>query len=142
MLIVASASHRLGNTADAVEAIERALELLDAFELRRPLIGIPRSDLEALLERLGIDRGEFLSGVPDVFPEPTNDWTLTRAQIRVLKALEHTGHIDELAANLHVSTNTVKSHLTNIYRKLGVRSRPEALATARIHGILHDDSER
>jgi LuxR family maltose regulon positive regulatory protein len=125
-----------------VEAIERALELLDAFELRRPLIGIPRSDLEALLERLGIDREEFLSGVPDVFPEPTNDWTLTRAQIRVLKALEHTGHIDELAATLHVSTNTVKSHLTNISRNLGVRSRPEALATARIHGILHDDSER
>ncbi|WP_281242393.1 LuxR C-terminal-related transcriptional regulator [Herbiconiux ginsengi] len=142
MLIVASASHRLGNTADAVEALERALELLDAFELRRPLIGIPRSDLEALLERLGINRSGFLSGVPDVFPEPTDDWTLTRAQIRVLKALEHTGRIDELAATLHVSTNTVKSHLTNIYRKLGVRSRPEALATARIHGILRDDSER
>ena len=37
---------------------------------------------------------------------------------------------------MYVSLNTVKTHLKNIYRKLGVASRSEAVAIARAHGLL------
>ena len=36
----------------------------------------------------------------------------------------------EIAAALRVSPRTVNGHLSNIYRKLGVRGRTEAVATA------------
>ena len=42
----------------------------------------------------------------------------------------------EIARSLHISEATVKSHLTHVYTKLGVRSRGAAVAAARTSGIL------
>jgi LuxR family maltose regulon positive regulatory protein len=42
----------------------------------------------------------------------------------------------EIAAELFVSTNTLKTHVQRIYRKLGVSSRVEAIAEARRLGVL------
>jgi LuxR family maltose regulon positive regulatory protein len=36
-----------------------------------------------------------------------------------------------IAAELHMSVNTLKTHLKSIYRKLGTRSREESIARAR-----------
>lgn len=44
----------------------------------------------------------------------------------------------EIAAAVHVSIATVKSHLAAIYSKLGVSSRTAALAEARTHGLMND----
>jgi DNA-binding CsgD family transcriptional regulator len=43
----------------------------------------------------------------------------------------------EIAARLHLSETTVKFHLTNIYRKLGVGSRLQLLAWSLEHGGPH-----
>jgi DNA-binding CsgD family transcriptional regulator len=37
---------------------------------------------------------------------------------------------------MHVSRNTVKSHVVAIYRKLGVQSRSEAVTLSRRIGLL------
>ena len=42
----------------------------------------------------------------------------------------------EIAQELYVSVNTVRTHTQGIYRKLGVASRQEAIAAAREHGLL------
>ncbi len=42
----------------------------------------------------------------------------------------------EIAAALHLSRNTVKSHCTAIYRKLEVSSRSAAVSKARTLGLL------
>ena len=41
-----------------------------------------------------------------------------------------------MAARLFLTENTVKSHLSHIYRKLGVTTRTDAVETARRLGLL------
>jgi LuxR family maltose regulon positive regulatory protein len=54
-----------------------------------------------------------------------------------VRGLISEGHSNrELAAKLHLSLNTVKAHSSNIYGKLGVNSRTQAVAKAKILGIL------
>ena len=43
---------------------------------------------------------------------------------------------EEIGEALFLSVNTVKTHLRSAYRKLGVRSRREAIALARHRGLV------
>jgi len=53
--------------------------------------------------------------------------SLTPRESEVLELLAEVSTASELAKRLFVSTRTVESHLSHAYRKLGVRSRPDAL---------------
>jgi DNA-binding NarL/FixJ family response regulator len=69
--------------------------------------------------RTGNGRG---SGVPDRIAS-----TLSAREVEVLLLLdEHLG-TDEIAKRLYISEHTVRSHVKNLLRKLGVSSRREAL---------------
>jgi len=61
---------------------------------------------------------------------------LTDAERRVLPYLATHLSLQEVAAELHVSRNTAKTHSVAIYRKLGVSSRSDAVAEARRLGLL------
>lgn len=45
--------------------------------------------------------------------------------------------MDDIAGELSVSLNTVKTHLRSIYRKLSVSTRRDAVHRARAAGLLH-----
>jgi DNA-binding NarL/FixJ family response regulator len=61
---------------------------------------------------------------------------LTRAELAVLDALMK-GHANKtIAVELSIAQQTVKFHLTNIYRKLGVSTRTEAIRYAYEHGLV------
>jgi len=57
--------------------------------------------------------------------------TLTDREWEVLDLLTSGARTEEIARTLVLSTETVRSHLKNLYRKLGVRSRDEAAEAAR-----------
>ncbi len=62
--------------------------------------------------------------------------TLTTAELRVLRFLPTHYSFHEIAQRLHVSSNTVKTHVHAVYRKLDASSRSEAVAHAADAGLL------
>jgi PAS domain S-box-containing protein len=58
---------------------------------------------------------------------------LTPRQAEILRLLEQGRSTKQIAAELHLSTETVRNHVRHILRALGVNSRLEAVAVAR-HG--------
>ncbi len=62
--------------------------------------------------------------------------TLTTAELRVLRFLPTHYSFHEIAQRLHVSSNTVKTHVHAVYRKLDASSRSEAVAQATQAGLL------
>jgi two-component system, NarL family, response regulator LiaR len=66
---------------------------------------------------------------------------LTERELAVLLALAQGQSNREIARTLWLAEQTVKFHLTNIYRKLDVRSRTEAVHWAYRHGLLESSTE-
>ena len=62
-------------------------------------------------------------------------WDLGERELEVLQLLAAGQRNRGIAAKLHLSENTVKFHLRNIYRKLGATSRTEAIAMAHSNGL-------
>jgi LuxR family transcriptional regulator, maltose regulon positive regulatory protein len=61
---------------------------------------------------------------------------LSAREIDVLSELLSLSNLGEIADDLDVSVNTVKSHVRSIYGKLGVNTRRTAVLTALEHGLL------
>jgi ATP/maltotriose-dependent transcriptional regulator MalT len=56
---------------------------------------------------------------------------LTSREIEVLKYLSADKSIEQIGKTLHISKNTMKTHLRNIYRKLEVNDRKQAAEIAK-----------
>ena len=61
---------------------------------------------------------------------------LSRSELRVLRYLPTHLSAPEIAGELSVSTSTVKTHMRNLYAKLGAHRRAEAIERARAMGLL------
>jgi LuxR family maltose regulon positive regulatory protein len=61
---------------------------------------------------------------------------LTERQVRVLRLLRGSMTLTEIATELSLSPNTVKTHTQAIYRKLGVSNREDAIIRGLDRGIL------
>ena len=64
-------------------------------------------------------------------PPPTAHPDLTPRQTEVLRLLELGRSTNQIAAELHLSVETVRNHIRHILRALGVNSRLEAVALTR-----------
>ena len=59
------------------------------------------------------------------------DTPFSKSEIRVLRCLPTNLTAPEIASELSVSTSTIKTHLHNLYAKLGAHSRARAIESAR-----------
>ena len=89
---------------------------------------IVQSDHPLLLETM-----ERLRGPRD---DDEEENVLTPREMSLLRLLPFSLSVSELADRLFISVNTVKWHRANLYRKLGVQDRQEAVAAAVERGLL------
>ena len=97
----------------------------DGARLVLEVSAVPLRDGERVVGVFGL-----LSGHPQNEPgaPPAH---LTPRQAEVLRLLEQGRSTKQIAQELHLSTETVKNHVRNLLRALGVHSRLEAVAAVR-----------
>jgi LuxR family transcriptional regulator, maltose regulon positive regulatory protein len=79
---------------------------------------------------------ELAAQVEAMHIQATGASALTDSELRVLRLLPTNLSLAEIASQLFVSRNTVKTHVASIYRKLGADKRGEAVERARSAGLL------
>jgi len=157
-LLEAIARDELGDPVVAERAIERALDLAEPDLVLFPFLTYP---VLALLERHARDcarhaalvaeilgllpvRNEGLGGPGDVITgrgrpggsAPRLAEPLSRGETRVLRYLPTNLSAPEIARELSVSVNTVRTHIRHVCGKLGAHGRTGAVTQARALGLL------
>jgi LuxR family maltose regulon positive regulatory protein len=144
-LLEALARDALGDESAADAAVERALDHAEPdgallWFLLHPMPGLLRrragrhTSHAALIARI-----QTLVAVDDPGSATTPRSPLeplSGSEIRVLRYLPTNLTGPEIAGELSVSRNTVKTHMRNLYAKLGTHRRSEAVARARDLGLL------
>lgn len=93
---------------------------------------VPRDFFERLSTAIGPASGPAPTPAERPLPE-----ALTRKELEVLTLVADGLSNQAVADSLFLSEATVRTHLRNIHAKLGVRSRVQAIAVARRHGLLN-----
>ncbi|MFF8263656.1 LuxR C-terminal-related transcriptional regulator [Streptomyces virginiae] len=131
-LLRAQLAEAEGDTEEARRGQAEAVHLARPEGLRLPFAGggsrVRRTPPEAPRQAPG--RGRPAEGPPPVV-EP-----LSARETEVLRQAARMLSTEEIAAELYVSANTVKTHLKSIYRKLGVARRSDAVHRAQDLGLL------
>jgi LuxR family transcriptional regulator, maltose regulon positive regulatory protein len=145
-LLEAIAREALGDEDAAGRGLERAL---DYAEPHGTLLAFLVHPAPGLLERHNRNRtahAALIAEIRDLLagnrsaPLPTGPRPplepLRQSELRVLRYLPTNLTAPEIAAELYVSLNTVKTHMRNLYAKLGTHHRAEAVDRARALGLL------
>jgi len=124
---------------DSDEMIEAALRVgANAFISKT----IDPADLPAALRRAVEEPvAEAIGRAKKRLDSAVTEKGLTERELAVLQSLARGQSNKEIARALWLAEQTVKFHLTNIYRKLDVRSRTEAVHWAYRHGLLESTTE-
>jgi LuxR family transcriptional regulator, maltose regulon positive regulatory protein len=151
-VLEAVARDAAGDRAGSAQALEDALALAEATRHRSPFLEAGRRMDPMLRQRIrdGTAHRALVGELLDVFagrgPAPRVVAPLleplSEREETVLRYLPTTLSNREIAAELFVTTNTVKTHLRSIYRKLDVAHRRDAVTRARDLRLLTLGSRR
>lgn len=140
LLAAAVAHRRLSQTGEAAEVLSQALALAEPEDACGPfLLAGPavRSALTVLINpsnRCAAFAGKILDRFDGRLSRPASSQPaalLTDSEVAVLRFLPSHMTNQEIAESLFLSINTIKTHLSSVYRKLGVANRRQAIAQAR-----------
>jgi LuxR family maltose regulon positive regulatory protein len=152
-VLMALAQHSLGNMQAALDALGVALFLGGSEGYIRLFVdeGLPMAELLrfALSQNIASDYASKLLAAfsrdvlsatpiedkstvnPQILPEP-----LSERENEVLRLMSEGRKYEEIAEKLVISINTVRHHIRNIYGKLGVNNRIQAIGKAKEIGLL------
>jgi LuxR family maltose regulon positive regulatory protein len=136
----------IGDPAAAGRAVERALALAEPAGALLWFLLYPTPTLLERHARQRTAHAALLAEILDLLagnkpaPPPAELQPplepLSKSEIRVLRYLPTHLSAPQIAGELSVSPSTVKTHMRNLYAKLGVHSRAETVASARALGLL------
>src|SRR5262249_61558496 len=135
----------LGDPPPAASALERALALAEPDAVLTIFLLPPAPGLLERHARHGTAHASLIADIlnllagqtpaPPARPQPLLE-PLSSSEIRVLRYLPTNLTMPEIAGELYVSLNTVRTHMRHLYAKLGTHRRAEAVARARDLGLL------
>jgi len=145
-LLAAIARDALGDSRAAASAVERALDLAEPDGALWWFVLHPAPSLLERHARHGTAHAALIADIlsllagnrsapPPAGPRPPLE-PLSGSEIRVLRYLPTNLSGPEIAGELSVSHNTVRTHISHLYAKLGTHTRAEAVARARALGLL------
>jgi len=126
-LTLAQIEHLAGNTSEAQSLLEQAKRLAAVHTLS-PGVDELFAKCEA---RLRTKPSAGVSAARGVLPDP-----LSERELEILRLFGEGLSNEEIARRLIISLGTVKAHSSNIYRKLDVRNRAQAIIAAREMQLL------
>jgi LuxR family maltose regulon positive regulatory protein len=145
-LLQAIACDALGEAAAARRALERALDLAEPECLLFPFLYDPAPELLDRHRRHGTAHASLIGQILNVLAgqrpgeqpsgPPRLREPLSHAEARVLRYLPTKLSAPEIADEMYLSVNTVKTHMRHVYDKLGAHRRHEAVEQARALGLL------
>jgi len=151
LLLDATARDRLGDRHAAEQALEAALELAEPEGLILPFMLWPTRELLERHPKHRTAHGALIATILDTLgghavpqrgpASPLRD-ELSDAELRVVRYLPSNLTASEIASELVVSTNTVRTHMRHIYAKLDAHTRSEAVARARELGLVAPSAVR
>jgi len=140
-LVDALAGDALADRDRAAASLEHALALAEREGDRRSFLdaGAPARSLLARYRNHVPSRWNYLDALLQAATESARVATsppvlieqLTERERTVLRYLPSLMTYEEIASDLYVSVNTVKSHVYGVFRKLGVSGRRQAVRSAR-----------
>ncbi|MBN1669334.1 MAG: hypothetical protein JW862_19745 [Anaerolineales bacterium] len=142
-LLQALAQQAGGDLQAAVRSLQAAVQLAEPSGYRRVFRELgPQLEILVQTAQQHGPHSDFLAALlPDTARpkrQPTTMLveTLSPRENEVLRWLESDLSVPELAGRLHISPSTLRTHIRNIYSKLGVHSRFEATTRAREFNLL------
>jgi LuxR family transcriptional regulator, maltose regulon positive regulatory protein len=145
-LLEAIARDALGDPAAAAAAIERALDQAEPDGLLLPFLVYPAPGLLERHARHGTAHAALVAEIRGLLagtrPAPTHSRPkpllepLSGSELRVLRYLPTNLTTPEIARELSVSSNTVRTHIRHLHAKLGAHSRADTVESARALGLL------
>jgi LuxR family maltose regulon positive regulatory protein len=153
LLLDAIAHDALGDPDAAWRVLERALDVAAPDRMIFPFLVYPAPGLlerharqrtahaALITEILGLLAGTSRSAAPPGEPQRLRE-PLSKAETRVLRYLPTGLSVPEIAGQLNLSVNTVRTHMRHVYDKLGAHRRHEAVERARALGLLAPSARR
>ena len=150
LLLETIARDALGDPGAASRALERALDAAEPGGLLLPFLLYPTAELLERQTRLRTTHASLIAEILNLLSGHTPaarakeaaplQEPLSESELRVLRYLPTNLRGPEIAAELFVSLSTIRTHLRNVYAKLGVHSRADAVKRARELGLLSPSS--